>query len=216
MNVALPRHAMDELEAKQLLATYGVPVVREARALSVDAAASVAAHIGYPVALKALGAQFAHKTELGLVKLNLLDELAVRSAAAQLLGTMQGQGELLVQKMVNGKRELLVGMSRDEQFGATVTFGLGGIFTEILADVTLRIAPVNRADALEMLGEIRAAALLGPVRGLPEVDREPLVRTIMALSQLALDRPDIDAIDVNPLVICGNQPVAVDALVILK
>ena len=216
VNVRFESLALDEFEAKQLLARYGVPVVGEARAKNADDAAVVAGRIGYPVVLKGLGAQFAHKTELGLVALNLKDEAALRAAAAQLLAAMQGEGELLVQQMVQGKREFLVGMSRDTQFGATVTFGLGGIFAEALADVALRIAPVSRDDAHEMLSEIRAQALLGPVRGMPAVDREVLVDAIVGLSRLALERPDIDAIDINPLVIAGSQPVAVDALVLLK
>lgn len=216
MTANCPGAALDEFEAKRLLASYGVPVVQEARCGSSDAAVAAAARIGYPVVLKGLGAQFAHKTELGLVHLNLRDEAGVRASAAHLLKAMTGRGELLVQQMVGGKREFLVGMSRDPQFGGTVTFGLGGIFAEALADVALRLAPVSRADALDMLDEIRATALLGAVRGMPEVDREALVRIITGLSRLAVERPDIDAIDINPLVISGSQPVAVDALVILK
>lgn len=150
------------------------------------------------------------------MQLNLADASAVHAAASHLLSEMKGQGELLVQQMINGKREFLVGMSRDAQFGPTVTFGLGGIFAEALADVSLRLAPVSRADAMEMLQEIRATTLLGPVRGMPAVDRELLVQTIVGLSRIALERPDIDAIDINPLVMSGSQPVAVDALVILK
>lgn len=216
MTVHAATSPLNEFEAKKLLASYGVPVVNELRCRSANEAAVAAGRIGYPVVLKGLGAKFAHKTELGLVHLNLRDEAALRAAAADLLQAMKGDGELLVQQMVSGKREFLVGMSRDAQFGATVTFGLGGIFAEALADVSLRIAPVTTDDAREMLGEIRAAALLGPVRGMPTVDRDTLVRTITGLSRLALDRPDIDAIDINPLVISGSQPVAVDALVILK
>jgi acyl-CoA synthetase (NDP forming) len=206
--------ALDEFDAKQLLARYGVPVVGEARATSADEAAAAAARMGYPVVLKGLGSQFAHKTELGLVVLNLKDETGLRNAAAGLLERMQGQGELLVQQMVSGKREFLVGMSRDPQFGATVTFGLGGIFAEVLADVALRLVPLSREDAEQMLREIRARALLGAVRGLPPVDHEALITTLLALSRLAQERPDIAAVDINPLVIDGSRPVAVDALVI--
>lgn len=208
--------ALDEFEAKMLLASYGIPVVGESRCKNAQEALAAASRIGYPVVLKGLGAQFAHKTELGLVHLNLRDEAATRNACFELLAAMKGEGELLVQQMVSGKREFLVGMSRDAQFGATVTFGLGGVFAEALADVALRLAPVRREDALDMLDEIRAAALLGPVRGMPAVDREVLVRTLMGLSRLAIERQDIDAVDINPLVISGSQPVAVDALVILK
>ncbi len=216
MNAPIRHRALDEFEAKQLLASYGSPVVGEARAHDADDAAAAATRLGYPVVLKGLGARFAHKTELGLVALDLKDEVALRAAAARLLATMNGEGELLVQQMMRGPREFLAGMARDAQFGATVTFGLGGIFAEALADVSLRIAPLGRDDAHEMLDEIRASALLGPVRGLPAVDREALVDTLLGLSRLALERPDIEAIDINPMVISGSRPVAVDALVILK
>lgn len=214
VNAATSGRSLDEFEAKQLLAAYGVPVVAEERAKTVEEAAAAATRVGYPVVLKGLGAQFAHKTELGLVVLNLKDEVALRNAAAGLLGRMQGQGELLVQQMISGKRELLVGMSRDPQFGATVTFGLGGIFAEVLADVALRLVPLAREDAEQMLDEIRAKALLGAVRGLPAVDREALIATLLALSRLAQERPDIAAVDINPLVVEGSRPVAVDALVL--
>lgn len=216
MSESATMKALDEFEAKALLAGYGIPVVGEARCKTADEAVVAAARIGYPVVVKGLGARFAHKTELGLVHLNLRDEAAVRAACSQLLAAMKGEGELLVQQMVSGKREFLAGMSRDPQFGATVTFGLGGVFAEALADVALRLAPLGREDALDMLGEIRAATLLGPVRGMPEVDRELLVRTLTGLSRLAIERPDIEAVDINPLVISGSQPVAVDALVLWK
>lgn len=215
VNASARTPALDEFDAKRLLAQYGVPVVAEERAKTSDEAAAAAARIGYPVVLKGLGAQFAHKTELGLVALNLMDETGLRAAAGGLLARMQGQGELLVQQMVSGKREFLVGMSRDPQFGATVSFGLGGIFAELLADVSLRLVPLSRDDAEQMLDEIRAKALLGAVRGLPAVDREALTTTLLGLSRLAQERPDIDAIDINPLVIDGSRPVAVDALVVL-
>jgi succinyl-CoA synthetase beta subunit len=207
--------ALDEFEAKRLLAAYGVPVVGEARARDTDEALAAAEQLGYPVALKGCGTAFAHKTELSLVALNLADASALRQAAARLLQAMAGQGELLVQRMVCGRREFLAGMTRDPQFGPVVTFGLGGIFAEALADVSLRLCPLDLEEARTMLFEIRARALLGPLRGLPAVDTAALARILVALSRLALERPDIDAIDINPLVIAGAQPVAVDALVLL-
>jgi len=216
MTAHIALHAMDEYEAKRLLASYGVPVVQEARVADEAAALAAAGAIGYPVVLKGCGPEFTHKTELGLVHLNLRDDDSLRAAAAQLRIAMQGRGELLVQQMVQGKREFLAGISRDAQFGPVVTFGLGGIFAEALADVALRVCPLTHDDALAMLDEIRARTLLGAYRGMPAVDRETLARILTGLSRLALDRPDITAIDINPLVIAGASPVAVDALVILQ
>jgi succinyl-CoA synthetase beta subunit len=215
MSAKTPRHALDEFESKQLLAAYGVPVVCEGRAHDAEEALAVADRLGYPVVLKGCGASFAHKTELGLVALNLGDAAAVRHAARRLLEAMNGTGELLVQQMVSGRREFLAGMSRDAQFGPVITFGLGGIFAEALDDVALRIAPLDLDDARAMLGEIRAHRLLGPLRGLPAVDTDAVARILVALSRLALERPDVGAIDINPLVIAGTRPVAVDALVLL-
>jgi acetyl-CoA synthetase (ADP-forming) len=207
---------MDEVAAREMLATYGVPVVQEARAGDASAAVAAAERIGYPVVLKGMAADIAHKTELGLVALNLRDAAAVRAAASRLLDALQGRGGLLVQRMVAGRRELLAGLTRDLQFGSVVTFGLGGIFAEALADVSLRVCPLSEHDAHEMLDEIRARALLGPLRGLPSVDRDALVRILLGLSRLAQDRPDVAAVDLNPLVIDGANPVAVDALVVLR
>lgn len=207
--------ALGEFEAKQLLAAYGVPVVSEARARDESEAFAAAERIGYPVVLKGCGPEFKHKTELGLVHLNLRDAVSVRGAARALLDAMQGAGTLLVQRMVVGPREFLVGMSRDPQFGPVVTFGLGGIFAEALADVALRVCPIGLDDALEMQEEIRARALLGAVRGLPTVNTQAIARVILGVARLAMDRPDIDAIDINPLVVAGSEPVAVDALVLL-
>lgn len=223
--------ALDEFDAKRLLAGYGVPVIAEARAADADAAAVAARALGYPVALKGCGAAFAHKTELGLVALDLRDEAALREAAARLQAAMRaavpsgaregtarggdaGTG-LLVQRMARGRREFLAGFSRDPVYGPVVSFGLGGIFAEALADVALRLAPLEADDARAMLGEIRARALLGPVRGLPAVDTDALVGILLALSRLALERPDIAAVDINPLVVDSAQPVAVDALVLI-
>lgn len=215
MKVGTAPRALDEFESKRLLASYGVPVVDEARARDAGEALAAAARLGYPVALKGCGAAFVHKTELGLVALNLADADALRTACERLMQAMAGAGELLVQPMVNGRREFLAGMSRDPQFGPVVTFGLGGIYAEVLDDVALRIAPLALDDARAMLGEIRARALLGPVRGLPAVDTEALARILVALSRLALERPDVQAVDINPLVIAGAQPLALDALVLL-
>lgn len=213
---ASPPIALDEHDGKRLLARYGVPVVAEERVEGVEAALQAARRLGWPVAIKGCGPAYAHKTELGLVRLDVRDPDALRHEATRLLGAMQGCGALLVQRMVSGRRELLVGMTRDDQFGPVVTFGLGGIFAEVLADVSLRLCPLDEHDALEMLGELRGTAMLDAVRGLPPVDRGALVRTLLGLSRLAIERPDVESVDINPLVVDGAQPVAVDALVILR
>lgn len=209
-------NVLDEFEAKALLARYGVPVVPEQRVADAEGAVQAAARIGFPVVVKGCGAAFAHKTERGLVHLDLRDADSVRRAAMRTLDAMQGSGALLVQKMVRGQREFLVGMTRDAQFGPVVSFGLGGIFAEALGDVSLRICPLRPADALAMQQDIRGKALLGPLRGLPAVNAAVLCDALLGLSRLAMERPDIEAIDINPLVVDGAEPVAVDALVVLR
>jgi acetyl-CoA synthetase (ADP-forming) len=123
---------------------------------------------------------------------------------------------ILVQEMVKGSRELVIGMIRDVQFGPCVMFGLGGIFTEVLKDVSFRIAPLERRDALEMTKEIKGAPVLGAFRGMAPVDMDLLISLLIKAGQLGLDLEAVKEVDVNPLIIAGHKPVAVDALVVLE
>jgi len=121
-----------------------------------------------------------------------------------------------VQEWIEGdKREFVVGLTRDPQFGPCVMFGLGGIFTEALRDVSFRIAPLSEMDAEEMIDEIQTRKLLGEFRGSPAVDRAELVKALMGIGRLGLENDEIAEIDINPLIVDGDKPVAVDALVIL-
>ncbi|HVJ97591.1 MAG TPA: acetate--CoA ligase family protein [Acidimicrobiia bacterium] len=207
---------LSEAESKALLAQYGVPVLSERTARDVDGAAAAAEAIGYPVVLKLCGDAIAHKTERGLVRLNVRDEDAVRAAAAQLLDAARpddGAVELLVAPMVAGNRELIAGLVRDEQFGPAVMLGVGGVLAEAVADVAFRLVPLAAVDADALIDDLATQKLLGPFRGEPAVDRAALRATLLGLSQLAADRPDVRSVDVNPLIVVDGQPVAVDALV---
>ena len=212
---ALGARTLSEYQSKQVLASYGVPVTAERLAADADTAAQAAAEIGFPVALKGNAPDLAHKTEAGLVEIGLADADAVRAAAGRLMAKLPPGGNLLVQEMASGKREFLTGMARDAQYGPCVTFGLGGIFAEALNDTVLRLAPVGEREALAMMDEIRAKALLGPYRGMAAVDRAALARAIMGVGAAALAHPEIAEIDVNPVIISGSRPVAVDALIVL-
>jgi hypothetical protein len=117
--------------------------------------------------------------------------------------------------MIKGQRELVVGLSRDPQFGPCVMFGLGGIYTELLRDVSFRVAPLTEYDALQMMDEIKAKKILDEFRGKPAVDRKLLAKMLIAVGQIGLDYEEVSELDINPLIISGNKPVAVDALVIL-
>jgi acetate---CoA ligase (ADP-forming) subunit beta len=211
------RNVLTEYESKLVLAEYGIPVVREILAFDFDAVNEAAARIGYPVALKLCSEQVQHKTEKGLLHLDLRDERDLTEAFEELVGkTDVSEQVFLVQEMVHGARELLIGMTRDSQLGPVAMFGLGGIFTEVLDDTSLGVAPRRKTDALQMLNEIRARKILGRIRGMDAVDRDFLGECIVALGNIGLNHEKIQEIDVNPLIIKGTRPVAVDALVVLR
>ncbi len=208
--------AKTEYESKRFLEPYGIPVVQEICVKSAAEAVDAAKRLGFPVVLKGLGKQLLHKTESRLVHLHLQDETAVKTAAAEIEKNAGDKLEgFLVQPFVSGKREFVVGMFRDHIYGPVVMFGLGGIFTEALSDVSFRLAPLTEADVEEMLSEIQSKALLGPFRGEAAVDLQALTRTLMGISKIALDHPEVIEIDINPLLVSPEgRPMAVDALII--
>ncbi len=206
--------ALDEHRAKAFLAGCGIPVNRESVASDPAAAAEAAERIGFPVVLKAVGSTLHHKTEVGGVVLNVKSGAEVKAEGLRLLKIPGCEG-LLVQEMVKGHREFVCGMTRDAQLGPCVMFGLGGIYTELLRDVSFRVAPLTEYDALQMMDEIRAKKILDEFRGKPAVDRKALAKTLIAVGQIGLDYDEVKELDINPLIISDNKPVAVDALVIL-
>ena len=207
---------LSEHDSKLFLAEHGIPVTKEQVASSEDEAVKIAGDIGYPVVLKASGSEFAHKTEMNLIALDLRTEPEVREAFKRLTGNPDvAVKEVLVQQMVKGDRELVVGLTRDPQFGPCVMFGLGGIFTEILEDVSFRVAPLSRWDAHDMMEDIRAKKILESLRGKPAVDREVLADILVAVGKIGLDYEAVKEIDINPLKILDGKPLAVDALVVL-
>jgi len=207
---------LSEWESKRRLAAAGIPVAPERLCADPAAAVAAAAELGLPVAVKLCGPAIAHKTERGLVRLGLRDAEAVRAAAGELLAAARpadGPVELLVARMVTGKRELIAGCATDPTFGRCVMLGIGGIFAEILADVVFRLVPLSRTDAEEMLDELTYRAWLGPFRGEPAIDRERLVDVLVGLSKVAEEDPQLRSIDVNPLIVADGVPIAVDALI---
>ncbi len=211
------QRTLSEYDSKRILAAYGVPVTREVLVTTAAEAKAAAKKIGYPVVLKACSAEEAHKTEKGLIEVGIAGEKELATAFATLAKRAGSdyRGAFLVQEMVKGAREIMIGMHRDPSFGPSVLFGLGGIFTEILQDVVFRVAPIRKSDAREMMRAIRSHKILDAVRGMPAVDAEVLSQALMAVSRIALDHPDIAEIDINPLIVRGAKPVAVDALVVL-
>ncbi len=214
------RKALDEYEAKRFLEEHGIPVAREELASSLDEATAAAERLGWPVVLKACGPDIAHKTERELVKVKLRTPEELAGAYAEIEANLGGDPYrgMLVQEMVRGEREFLAGLIRDPQFGPCVVFGLGGIFTEALRDVSYGVAPFDEHWACQMMDKIRAKALLGPFRGKPAADREALAAALVALGNIGMQYDAIQEIDINPLIISdghGSKPVAVDALVVL-
>jgi len=215
--VANGQHALSEHDSKQFIAAYGVPVNEEELVGDVAGALEAAGRLGYPVAIKACSPALMHKSDQGLVALNVDDRSSVERAMAE-IGRAAGDAALdgyLVQPMVHGKREAIVGGLRDKLFGPCVMLGLGGILVEAVADVSFRLAPIEERDALEMVREIRAQRLFGAVRGEEAVDRAALTQVLMAMGRILCDHPQVSQVDVNPLIFAGSRPVAVDALVTL-
>ncbi len=217
--LAAGRSALDEWESKRLFAAYGIPVPDGALVTSEAEAVEAAGRIGGRVVMKGVASEIHHKTEAGLVVLGLEAADADAISATYRLLEERAAGALeavLVEQMIAGNRELMVGMKRDAAFGPVVAFGLGGVLTEALGDVALAVAPIDDSEASELPGLIKAKRLLGSFRGYPPVDRDALAKVVQAIGQMALDHPEIAEIDVNPLLVQGDRPVAADALIILS
>ena len=219
------RVSVGEAEAREVAKAYGLRLPESELAATADEAVKIAGEIGYPVVLKIASPDILHKTDVGGVKVGLANAADVRDAfdlivyrATRYVPDARIWG-CLVQEMVpaNGI-EVLVGMSRDPQFGPLVTFGLGGILVEVLKDVTFRVAPFGQEDAEEMLEEIRARSLLAGVRGRPPADREAMVDTLLRINQLVTDFPEIVEMDINPLMVYerGQGAIALDMRLVLK
>jgi succinyl-CoA synthetase beta subunit len=207
---------LSEAASKQLLAGFGVPFPPERVVGSAEEAVGAADDLGYAVVVKLGGEGIAHKTERGLVRLGLGSAEQVRDAASALLAAAtpeDGDVHLLVAPMLRATRELIAGLHHDLQFGMTVMLGVGGILAEAVADVALRLVPIERVDAEEMIDDLALQALLGELRGEPAVDRTALADVLLGLSSAATERDDLASADLNPLLVVDGRPVAVDALV---
>ena len=219
------RRSIGDFEARSVLQAYGLRIPQSEIAETPEKAVQIATQIGFPVVLKIASPDILHKTDVGGVKVGLRNASDVRDAFELMVYRAQRYVPeariwgCLVQEMAPpGGLEVLVGMNRDPQFGPLVTFGLGGIYVETLKDVTFRLAPFSRQEAEEMLGEIRAHALLDGVRGQPPADKAAILDTLLRINQLVTDFPDITELDINPLMVYqeGQGAVAIDMRLILK
>ncbi|HKC44462.1 MAG TPA: acetate--CoA ligase family protein [Burkholderiales bacterium] len=220
---AIPDHPTDEVEAKRILAAAGIPVIAEALVASPEEAAAAAARLEFPVAMKIVSPEIAHKTEIGGVLLGVATPEEARrgyaalvAAAAEKAPAARVRG-VAVSRMIADAVETILGVVQDPVFGPVVMFGLGGVFVETLRDVTFRAAPFDAGEAVRMIGEVKGSALLRGARGKPPADVAALAAALAALSRLAAARrDDFAAIDVNPFAVlpAGRGAVALDALLV--
>jgi acyl-CoA synthetase (NDP forming) len=217
-----PGEALSEHASKRLLATYGIKTSKDVLVESESSAVKAAGGLGYPVVMKVSSPDLLHKSDLGLVRVGVASAKEVRAAFGELMAKARRAGGrkariegVLVCEMVTGGIETVVGVSQDPLFGPVVMAGLGGIFVEVLEDVTFRVPPFGRDEAERMLHELAGFKMLEGVRGAKPVDVEALVDVIMKVSRLALDLADeIAELDINPLVVRPRGAVALDALVV--
>jgi acyl-CoA synthetase (NDP forming) len=215
------RRTVNEHDAKQLLAGYGLPVTREQRVATLDAATQAARTLGYPVVLKAVSDDIAHKTELGLVATRIENDEALAHAFARLseridrLDPRPPDIAFLVQDFITGGVEVFAGISRDPDFGLSLAFGMGGTAIEVTRDFALRMLPLREGDAEAMIAETRGAALLGGIRGRPAADVASLAACLYALADFAWQNADtLEEVDLNPIMALPQGCVIVDALIV--
>ena len=218
------RQHLNEEEARQVISAYGFRIPKSILAASEPEAVKVAEEIGYPVVMKISSPDILHKSDFGGVRIGIKNEIEVRMCfcditqkARRLMPDAEIKG-VLVQQMITGGKEVILGMSRDPQFGPLLMFGLGGIYIEILKDVSFRIAPIGLNEAEEMIQEIRSFPLLKGARGERPVDINAVVDNILRLSQLVTDFPEIIEMDINPLLVFpeGGGTMALDARITIS
>lgn len=215
------RDFLFEHEAKTLCGLYGLPVTRIKVGETEDEAVKAAEEIGFPVVLKIVSPQVLHKSDAGGVLINIGDEDGVRKGYNKILENVKSHVPdaeitgILVQEMAPNGTEVIVGSTKDPTFGPTIMFGLGGIFVEILKDVSFRLAPITRTDAEEMVREIKAYKILEGARGMPPADQETIVDMLLATSEMLMECPEIKELDMNPVLVYEKGARIVDARVIL-
>ncbi len=205
---------LDEHASKLFLKSWGIPVTEELIVTSEEEAVAAADRAGYPLVLKASAADILHKTGKGLIHLNLKSGDEAAASFRKIQEAAGAPVPVIAYRMVKGDRELVAGVVRAAGFVPSVMFGLGGIFTEALGDMMFRPAPLSENDAEEMINDIRARKIMGPFRGMPAANMKSLARVLHRLSLIPLAHPEVAEIDINPIIIEGSEPVAVDALVV--
>ncbi len=216
------RTILTEIEAKQIVQDAGIKVIKTRLAKSQKEAVSIGNEIGFPLVLKIASPDITHKTDAGGVKVGLKNAAEVKKAYAEIMDSVgkkfpQAKIEgVSVQTMAKPGIEIIIGMYKDAQFGPVIMFGLGGIFVEVLKDVSFRLIPITKRDAEEMIKEIKGYALLNGYRGQEPADIASLVDVLLKISNLVEKTPEIKEIDLNPVFAYKDSAVAVDARIVLE
>ena len=211
-----------ETEAKTVCMEYGIPITKFKLAKNEAETVKFAEEIGYPVVLKIVSPDIIHKSDVGGVIVNLKDAKDVRNAYKQILESIKKHKAdakivgMLVQEMAPSSTEVIVGAIKDPQFGPALMFGLGGIFVEVLKDVTFRVAPITVDEAREMITEVKAYPLLKGYRNQPPADIEAIVKILLNTSRLVMEHQEIKELDLNPIMVYEKGAKTVDARIILE
>ncbi|WP_394139231.1 acetate--CoA ligase family protein [Cytobacillus oceanisediminis] len=217
------RTVLTEIESKQILQHIGIPVPDFRLATSADEAVELAQFIGFPLAMKIVSPDIVHKSDAKGVMLNIKNESELRSAYEEIIRNAKNYNPnaeitgISIQEMIKGDKEVIVGMNRDVVFGPVLLFGAGGIFVEVLKDVTLKVLPLAERDINNMFTEIQASKILTGYRGSQPADLSSLKEIIQRVAQLSIEFPEISEFELNPVIVYGqgNGAVALDARVIL-
>jgi acyl-CoA synthetase (NDP forming) len=216
------RKSLLETEAKTVCMECGIPVTRFALAKSETEAVELAEKIGFPVVLKIVSPDIIHKSDVGGVVIDLKNAENVRNAYKQILRAVRKHKPdakivaVLVQEMAEPSTEVIVGAIKDPQFGPSIMFGLGGIFVEVLKDVTFRVAPIVEDEAREMITEVKAYPLLKGYRNTPPADIDAIVKILLSTSKLVMEHQEINELDLNPIIVYAKGAKTVDARIILE
>jgi len=216
------RKALLEPEAKAICNEYGISVPKFDVATNATEASEIAQKTGYPIVMKIVSPEIIHKSDAGGVKVNLKSKAEVAEAFKTIVANAKKYNAkadikgVLVQDMAPNGIEVIVGAIKDAQFGQTVMFGLGGIFVEVLKDVTFRVAPITLDDAKEMITGLKAYPLLKGIRGQPPADTNAIAKILVNVSKLVMEYPEIKELDLNPIMAYAKGVATVDARIILE
>ena len=216
------RKSLLETEAKMVCIEYGIPVTKFELARSEEEATKFAKAVGFPIVLKIVSPDIIHKSDVGGVIVGLKNADDVRQGYNRILQNVKKHNPrarivgVLVQEMAPASTEVIVGAIKDPQFGPAIMFGLGGVFVEVLKDVTFRVAPITQDDACEMIGEVKAYPLLKGYRNTPPVDIDAITKILLNTSRLVTDHMEIKELDLNPVIVYEKGAKTVDARIILE